>query len=119
MLAPRLRQAGTRLSESPEHTAASSKCFGPRGIRKQKVEVSAKSRNVKTSLFSNWLQLLVPLAHFGNSLTRKCQCTPDPHPIPPKFLFCFQPQTHYLQYHQGLAQAEEAPGATSVRAHTG
>ena len=78
MLAPRLRQAGTRLSESPEHTAASSKCFGPRGIRKQKVEVSAKSRNVKTSLFSNWLQLLVPLAHFGNSLTRKCQCTPDP-----------------------------------------
>lgn len=69
MLAPRLRQAGTRLSESPEHTAASSKCFGPRGIRKQKVEVSAESRNVKTSLFSNWLQLLVPLRHFGSTLT--------------------------------------------------
>lgn len=29
MLAPRLRQAGTRLSESPEHTAASSKCCSP------------------------------------------------------------------------------------------
>lgn len=37
------------------------------------------------------------------------------HPTPPKFLLCFQYLTHYLQSHQGFAQAEESPGPAGLK----